>query len=43
MALLFGCLLLTAGHHAHAQSWELLARTLGVQHTHIIASAVTAN
>ncbi|RYU75838.1 gliding motility-associated C-terminal domain-containing protein [Hymenobacter persicinus] len=40
---LVGCLLLTTGRRACAQSWELLARTQGVQHTHIIASAVTAN
>ncbi|MGI4875002.1 MAG: gliding motility-associated C-terminal domain-containing protein [Janthinobacterium lividum] len=40
---LIGFLLLTASSQAHAQGWELLARTLGVQHTGITASAVAAN
>ncbi|RZK62752.1 MAG: gliding motility-associated C-terminal domain-containing protein [Hymenobacter sp.] len=38
-----GCLLLAAAPGARAQGWELLARTAGVQHTYISASAVAAN
>jgi gliding motility-associated-like protein len=43
MAFLVLCFWLGIAHRAAAQSWELLARTRGVQHTGIIASAVTAN
>lgn len=38
-----GCLLLAALPAAYAQSWELLARTVGVQHTNMVASAVATN